>query len=369
MPEKSDRRGFLSGKLVKQNIQAAGEKLADAIVDAGEGSAASPSGGDTVRLTQRTMACDFSVIMNPGPMDRVMMASDALDSVKELEDQLTVYSPESEVSRINASAAAEPVTVEDSLFELIRRSQELSESTYGAFDLTAGPLIALWRRCRDASRIPTDSEIANCLKIVGMNHVALSSTDMSISFDTPGVEINFGAIGKGYALDRSAERLRDHGLDAFLLHGGHSSILALGSHAGLEGWPVGIGNPLFTDKRLGTIVLKNQAMSTSGSNIQYFRHQGKRYGHILDPRHGCPVDGVLSVTAIANDATTADALSTAFYVMGVDAATEFCGQHPDVGAILVPQPRQDRRVRPIIIGVPAEQLFWDSEQILNDESS
>ena len=366
MTEKSHRRDFLSGKLIAKNVEAAGEKLADAI--AGDQHDDAPVGGDTIRLTQRTMACDFSVIMNPGPMNRVMMASDALDLVSELENQLSIYVDDSEVSRLNAKAAQERVWVKDNLFQLIQQAKQLSDDTSGAFDLTSGPLISLWRQCRDELRIPTEDEIESRLRVVGMQHVTIFESDESIAFDQPGVEVNFGAIGKGHALDQSAARLASHGLDSFLLHGGHSSILARGHHAGVEGWPVGIGNPLFTDRRLGTIVLHNQAMSTSGSNVQFFRFRGKRYGHILDPRTGWPVDGVLSVTVVAEDAATADALSTACYVMGLETAIEVCSRRPDVGAILVPQPTKDRRVQPIVIGIPTDCIFWDSDQVFVDSS-
>lgn len=359
---KSNRREFLAGKPVRETVEEVGDKLADAIV--GLPLDAAPSGGDTIRLTQRTMACDFSVIMNPGPMKRVMMASDALDLIKEMEDQLTVYSDTSEVARLNASAATSDVAVEESLFALIKTAKQIYTDTDGAFDPTAGPLIGLWQRSRKANRIPSDDEIRMCLNIVGMHHVNLNESDIAVRYAKPGIEINFGAIGKGHALDCASNRLQDHGLDSFLLHGGHSSILARGQHLDMEGWPVGIGNPLFTDRRLGSIVLSNQAMSTSGSNIQYFRYQGKRYGHILDPRDGWPVDGILSATVIADDATHADALSTAFYVMGMDAAIEYCTAHREIGAILVPQPKKDRRVRPIVLGLSPERLFWDQDQVL-----
>ena len=364
LSEKSNRRDFLSGKLIQQNVAAAGDRLADAIT--GQPLQNAPDGGDTIRLTQRTMACDFSVIMNPGPMNRVIMASDTLDLVKELEEQLTVYDDQSEVARLNATAAAESVLVEESLFRLIQKGQSICCETGGAFDLTAGPLVSLWRTCREELRVPSEAEVNSCLEVVGMQHVVLKESDESVAFDRLGVEINFGAIGKGHALDESAKRLELHGLDSFLLHGGHSSILARGTHAEAAGWPVGLGNPLFTDRRLGTIVLSDQAMSTSGSNIQYFRYRGKRYGHILDPRSGWPVDGILSVTALAGDATTADALSTAFYVMGIEQTIEFCSRHSGVGAILVPQPSKDRRLQPIVLGIPDDRLFWDDEQVLID---
>ena len=195
-----------------------------------------------------------------------------------------------------------------------------------------------------------------------MKHVQFDESHQSIQFDRAEVELNLGAIGKGYALDRAAAELKDRKISDFLLHGGHSSIIACGDHNGLGGWPIGIGNPLFTSKRLGTIVLSDVAMATSGSNIQYFRHQGKKYGHILDPRTGWPVESMLSVTVLAPTAAEADALSTAFYVMGVEKVLECCDNLEGVGVVLIPTP-SGRELRPIIHGIPDEKLFLDKEQL------
>ena len=142
---------------------------------------------------------------------------------------------------------------------------------------------------------------------------------------------------------------------------GQSSLLARGKHNGLAGWPVGIGNPLFTGKRLGTILLADKAMATSGSNIQYFRHQGEKYGHILDPRTGWPIDTMLSVTVLADTAAEADALSTAFYVMGVEKAKAYC-DNAGIGAVLIPYPKGPR-LEPMVVGIPADHLFLDADQL------
>ena len=139
--------------------------------------------------------------------------------------------------------------------------------------------------------------------------------------------------------------------------------MARGEHNGHPGWPVGIGNPLFTEKRLGTLLLCDQAMATSGSNIQFFRHEGKRYGHILDPRTGWPVDGMLSVTVLAPSAALADALSTAFFVMGVEKARQCCKNWPEVGVILLPFPDKGNKVQPTVVNIPEELIVWDEGQI------
>ena len=362
--ESAHRRDFLKGKALHDQIRGAGDSIADSLI--GHTSAAAPDSRDTLRLTQRAMACDFSVIMNAGEHEAIWSASGALDLVADLEQQLSVYRDDSEVSRLNATACASPQVVEARLFALLKLAQSIAHQTDRAFDLTTDPLIRLWRECRAAVRVPSQAEIEARRADVGMHLVQLDDSERKLTLGRPGASINLGAIGKGYALDRIVEHL--HGPngtqnDDFLLHGGQSSLLAHGTHTGCDGWPVGIGNPLFTQKRLGTIVLKNQAMATSGSNIQYFRVGDRRFGHILDPRTGWPIEGTLSVTVVADTAAKADALSTAFYVMGANKIAEYCSRHPEVGAIVIPLPTGDRRVEPMIFGMDPQQIYWESDQI------
>ena len=175
------------------------------------------------------------------------------------------------------------------------------------------------------------------------------------------MKLNFGSLGKGYALDRCAARLIAGGMQEFLLHSGQSSILARG---GVEGsssqragpfpapamiigagdgparrvpryWPIGLPHPFRPKRRLGEIRLIDRALGTSSSRFQSFRHEGKLLGHILDPRTGRPAEGVLSATVLAPTATLADALSTAFYVLGPEKLCEYCGNHPEISAILL----------------------------------
>ncbi len=372
MPENpsSNRREFLRGGALREEVAHAGATAGEALLQGLRGGTgklaerrAAPRGGDTLRLETRAMACQFSVITNPGEHANVWVASEALELVHELEQLMTVYRHDSEMSRVNREAREQPAVADSRLFGLLRTCKELAEETGGAFDATSGPLIALWRAAREENRIPTDNEIAECLERVGMSHVELDAEAETVRFDQADVELNLGGIGKGFALDRMAEQLLENGLGKFLLHGGRSSVLARGDHNSVGGWPVGIGNPLFTDRRLGTLLLRDQALSTSGSNIQYFRHQGQRYGHILDPRTGWPVEGQLSVTVVAESAAVADALSTAFFVLGVEKAAACCHHLPGVGAILTPQPESSRRVRPVVIGISDEQIFWETDEV------
>ncbi|MBL8814773.1 MAG: FAD:protein FMN transferase [Planctomyces sp.] len=329
---------------------------------------AQPVGGNTVRLGIRAMACEFAAILNPGSPEQIPVVGEALECVPQIENWLSIYRPGSEISELNRRAVDEQIRVNPSFFRLLSLSKDLSEKTAGAFDLAAGALNRIWKGARHRQSIPEEHEIVDALAASGSRHLELDESTMGVRFLRPGVSLDPGAIGKGFALDEACEWLeRDVAggkrVESFLLHGGHSSLIARGTHNGLPGWPVGIGNPLFTNRRLGTILLCDQAMATSGSNIQFYRYEGRRYGHILDPRNGWPVDGMLSVTVLAASAAVADAVSTAFFVLGIEKAVLCCKNLPEVGVILIPFPEQGRRVRPHLIGISPDQIFWDSEQV------
>jgi thiamine biosynthesis lipoprotein len=162
----------------------------------------------------------------------------------------------------------------------------------------------------------------------------------------------------GHAVDRASRELRQLGVGDFLLHGGHSSVFASGDHAGQGGWPVALRNPLFLDAPYAVVLLANQALGTSGSNVQYFRHEGRRYGHILDPRTGWPAEGLLSASVVAETAAEADAVSTALYVMGLENAVAWCKDHPAIGAMLVPPADAAGRLRPILCNLSEDRVVF-----------
>lgn len=355
-----NRRDFLTGKAIQQQLAAAGDLLADQLAATARVNN-TPHSGPTVQLGKQAMACDFDVILNPGPAARLDAASNALDLIEELEDQLSVYRPHSELSRLNATAASAWVRVESRLFQLLQFAREISLETAGGFDITTGPLIALWRRCKAEYRLPTAAEIDQTRLQTGMQQVEFDAETAAVRFPTVGMELNLGSIGKGYALDRAAEQLTQQGVSEFLLHGGKSSLLARGPHHGYPGWPIGISNPLFPDKTLATILLVNSGLSTSGSNIQYFRLAGKRYGHILDPRTGWPAEGLASVTVLAPTATIAEALSTAFFVIGVENARRYCHNHSEIKALLIPAPQPGQRLRIVNCGLPTDELYLSED--------
>jgi thiamine biosynthesis lipoprotein len=309
-------------------------------------SASRKTGAYLIEVSREAMACKFAVYLNAGQHSHAAEAAvESLDRVALLEDQLTVYREHSEVSRLNRTAAAGPVAVEAGLFSLLRRAVEIHRQTAGAFDITAGPLSKVWGFHRRAGSVPDDAELAEALSRVGSQWLEFDERQGTLRFARPGVELNLGGIGKGYALDVCARQLEQAGVGDFLFHGGHSSVLARGARIGPlsptgpgsedGGWTVGVVHPLRPERRLAEVVLRNRALGTSGSAMQSFYHQGKRYGHILDPRSGRPADALLSATVIAPSAADADALATACYVLGVEAALAHCARHPELSALLV----------------------------------
>ena len=312
----------------------------------------------TIRLTTQSMACEFAVILNRDAKKYADGGSLALERVHTLAECMTAYEPESELVRLNE--AAQPTRISSDLEGVLQQALDLFNQTDGWFDPTTGPLIELWRYCRGEQRVPTDQEIQTTLQQVGGQHVSLADGTVTLA---NGVKLNLGAIGKGFALDQAAQIMRSEDAVDWMLHGGRSSILASGSHNNQDGWPVGIGNPIFTNQRLGVLVIKDQALGTSGSNIQYFRHAGKRYGHILNPKTGWPASQVASVTILAPTAAEADALSTAFFVGGVEFARSYCDNRPQVSAILIPFPETGKRIEPVLVNMPADRVSWSPEQV------
>ncbi len=304
--------------------------------------------GYLVQVGRQAMACQFQVFLNAGQHQGDLEAViEALDQVSALEDQMTVYRDHSEIARINARASSESCVVEPRLFRLLQRCVALSVETAGAFDITAAPLVKLWGFHVRQGVFPDPQQIREAHNVVGSQHLLLDPEHHTIRFSKPGIELNLGSIGKGYALDRSAETLESAEINDYMIHGGQSSILARGSRLSLtpQGWKIALRHPLRPDQRVAEILLKDQAVGTSGSGNQFFYHRGRRYGHVLDPRTGAPAEGVLSATVLSPNAAEADALATAFFVMGAEAAAAFCDRHPDLSAIFLLPGKRSASVR------------------------
>jgi FAD:protein FMN transferase len=318
-----------------------------------------------LHVERAAMACQFEVRFPADAGEEALAAAlRAMELLDPLERRLSFFRPDSELSRINLLAAERPVAVEPDLFALLQLAVELSAETGGAFDITSAPLWELWGFARRAGGIPAEPQIAEALERVGSRFVRLDPANRSVAFTRPGVRLNLGSLGKGFALDRLAEQLAEAGLRDFLLHGGQSSVLARGAAPGdaaatqnqSPGWVVGVPDPRAPKRRIAEICLRDKALGTSSAQFQSFRHEGKRYGHVLDPRSGRPAEGVLSATAVAPSAVLADALSTAFYILGPEASWQYCRRHPEVGMLLVLPPTDQGKIETITVGLGDEEL-------------
>jgi thiamine biosynthesis lipoprotein len=193
-----------------------------------------------------------------------------------------------------------------------------------------------------------------------MRHVELDEPGLRVRFASPGVELNPGAIGKGWALDRALDRLSTAGVKNVLVHGGASSVRAAGVHgpavAGRRGWRVGLVDPLRPGRRLATLTLVDRALGTSGSGTQFFLDRGRRIGHILDPRTGLPAEGVLSATVLAPTAADADALATAAYVLGPAGLATIAPAGGPVAAVMVVPGAAAGAVRLVVANLAREDL-------------
>jgi thiamine biosynthesis lipoprotein len=310
-----------------------------------------------VRLARRAMATSFEIVLPFGTPDVRTLGNAAFELLDELEAQLTVYRDTSEVSRVNRLAAARPVPVEAGLFGLLELAARIHRETGGAFDVTAGALIKAWGFFRGPRRVPPEAERQEVLRRVGMEHVELNPKGRTVRFLRPGLEINLGSIGKGYALDRMAARLREVGkIGCGLLHGGQSSVYAMGSEPNdPRGWAVGLRHPWEPERRLAVLRLRDQALGTSAATFKHLEHEGRKLGHILDPRSGWPAEGMASASVVAPTAAEADALATAFFVLGMDAARTYCAAHPEIGAVLLPEGSE---ATPVVLNLAPDQIEW-----------
>jgi thiamine biosynthesis lipoprotein len=308
-----------------------------------------------VHYARRAMATTFEVLLPFGAPHGPQAAEDALDEIDRLEAQLTVYRDDSEVSFINRRAALSPVPVEVNLFDLLGLADRLTRETEGAFDISVGALIKAWGFYRRCGRVPSAQERIEVLARTGMAHVVLDAETRSIHYRRSGLEINLGSIGKGYALDQAGGLLRSRWqVASALLHGGQSSVYALGSNPGDgRGWPVVIRHPWDRERRLASVRLRDRALGTSAATFQHLEYNGRKLGHILDPRTGWPAEGMASVSVLAPTAAQADALATAFFIMGAEKAHAYCATHPEIGAVLL---AEGRRSRPLVIGVAPNDI-------------
>jgi thiamine biosynthesis lipoprotein len=282
-------------------------------------------GPELLRLvkTADAMGSTYSVELYGYDRAKLTEAADAaLEEARRLDGLLSNYKPESEWSRINQHAAEGPMWISPEMFSLLSACVDYSRESEGAFDITVGPLMKVWGFYKGTGHLPHNAEVAAALTRVGYRHIHLDPAAQTVWFDRPGVEMDPGGIGKGYAVDRMVDVLRQNGVKVALVAGSGSSIYGMGAPPSeARGWPVDIRNPwghqkAGHEKTAATVFLKDMSMSTSGSYEKFFRAEGKIYAHIMDPRTGYPAQGSVSVSVISPRTIDSEAWAKPYFVNG-----------------------------------------------------
>ena len=249
----------------------------------------------------------------------------AFAEIQRIENLLSKYNPRSEVSQLNKLGK---LKVSPEAFYIIKKAIEFWRLSDGAFDITVAPLADLWGFTDKKYKLPKDQKIRNVLNLIGSDKIILQDKDNVVKFRIPGIKIDLGAIAKGYAVDCAVKKLKEAGINSCLINAG-GQIYCLGDNFGTP-WKVAIKNPRGKTV-IGYLKLKDKAVATSGDYEQYFFKNNKRYSHILNPKTGYPADsGIVSVTVVAQDGLTSDALATAIFVLGKAKGQALVKRFPDI---------------------------------------
>jgi thiamine biosynthesis lipoprotein len=282
--------------------------------------ALSPQQTELLRLEKTGDAMGSTFTIEIYGRDRIAMEAAvdaAFDEVRRLDDVLSNYKRDSVWSEINRTAAQRPVEVSPEMYQLLEQCLEYSRASEGAFDITVGPLMKVWGFYKGSGKLPHRAEVSAALTKVGYRHVRLDANARTVQYDRPGVEIDPGGIGKGYAVDRMVNVLRQKGFQNALVAGSGSSIYGMGTPpAEARGWRIEIKNPWDTSRTAAEIFLKDMSLSTSGSYEKFFRVGGRTYSHLMDPRTGYPAAGAASVSVIAPRTLDSEAWTKPYFVNG-----------------------------------------------------
>ena len=279
------------------------------------------------RFSYEAMATTYEIfIVNEDEKYARQAANAAFLELDRLESELSRFAENSDITRINHLPAKQVLRLSLDAFECLKISYQMYQQTNKAFDVTIGPLFNCWHDKDGLARTPSQEEIDKASKNVGMNLLELDESLHAIWLSVSPMQIDLGGVGKGYAVDKIAEMLREWSINTALISGGYSSVLALDAPPGTKGWPLSLSNPNNRKQIIAKAFLQNRAIGSSGV---------KKGGHIIDPRTGRPVEGKVASWSSAPTAAVADALSTAFMIMDLDEIEKYCTEHLDNAAMII----------------------------------
>jgi thiamine biosynthesis lipoprotein len=259
-------------------------------------------------------------------------ALQAFQEIKRIEILMSRFLGSSDVTRINRSAGVEWVKVSPETAEVIKKAKEISELSEGGFDITVGPLTELWKKAREKKIPPPAEEVKEKLDLVNFKNIEMDQ-ERRVFLKKRDMAIDLGGIAKGYGVDRAFDVLRSLGYKKLIVNAGGD--LRAGGLKDNQPWSIGIQNPRESEKMLTRISVSNMAVATSGDYERFFIYEGKRYHHIFNPKNGFPTEGCQSVTIVAKDCITADALATAVFVLGPEKGYSLCQKLDGVECLIV----------------------------------
>ncbi|MEX0647536.1 MAG: FAD:protein FMN transferase [Balneolaceae bacterium] len=275
----------------------------------------------------------FKIIMYAHDEETAVAASDsAFQRIDALNNMLSDYVEDSELNQLPVrSGDGTFVRVSDELYHVIHKAQSVSQQTDGAFDITIGPFVELWRAMnrQDIPRLPDQSALDQAGQAVGYRHIKLDTLEQKAALNQPGMQLDLGGIAKGYAADEALKVLQSYSIESALIDAG-GDITTGDAPPGKDGWQINIPRQTANGMNYLTLILHNRAVATSGDLFQYTEIEGERYSHIIDPETGLGITSRRMVTVIAADGITADSYASALSVLGPEKGMKFTETKPEV---------------------------------------
>ncbi|MGA7709339.1 MAG: FAD:protein FMN transferase [Acidobacteriaceae bacterium] len=309
------------------------------------------------RTTHPSMGTEYSLYLYaPSREDAAAIAKPVFEEVDRVDALLSHYRPDSELFRINREAFDHEVTTDPETFRFLATCLAWSERSQGAFDISVGKLMKVWKFFGASGALPSPEELAAARADVGWENIRLDPAQRTVRFLAAGIELDPGGIGKGYAVDRAVRILRAKHVSAALVSAGSSTIYAMGAPAGEVGWKVRVPSPHPEGGTISTVILRDTSLSTANLSEKNFVHDGQLYGAIMNPRTLQPVRGMLQVTVISPSATDSDALSNALFVSGPDDRASLLGEQDC--ALVIRENNSEIETQP---APEYEAIRWPSE--------
>lgn len=294
---------------------------------------------------------------NNGEMEQKAMQA-AYEQVAAVDKTCNIYDPESELSRLNASAFEKSFKCSALLWEVLKKSQDFYIMTEGAFDVSSGPLMKLWGFHRKRKTLPTAEEIAQARKVVGLDKVIFNGEEKSIKFLRKGINLDLGGIAKGFAVEKAADAAKKCGVKSGLINLAGNAYCFPEPPPGKKMYVIGVRHPRDKTGLCGTVNLLGQSVATSGDYERYVVIDGQKFAHIMNPTTGRPIQNMLAVTVVTPSATASDALSTGIFIKGKDFAQKVSKKIPGTSVLIIKTDKTGEKTEVIKIG-----KIWGNCQI------